>query len=119
MSNNKNRIKELRVLKKMTQQELSSKVGITQSYLGKLERGENSVDIELMRKISRALNIKSYELLPIEEQPEEVTPEEREMLRMVRKMAKPEISDNVHLQPQDDCTQHIKQPTPLPKSKEI
>ena len=38
-----------------------------------------------MRKVADALEVKPYELLPMDMQPEKITPEEQEILRMIRK----------------------------------
>lgn len=96
-----NRIKELRKFRKMTQVELAQKIGVTQGAIQKLENGIMDLTTKWMESISAALSVKPYELLPLEWQPEEITPEEREMLRMVRKMAKPEAENNRHIQPQN------------------
>lgn len=115
-----NRIKELRKQRKMTQLELAEKIGTTQVHLGRLENGKASFDVEWMLTIAKVFGVRAYELLPQSEQPEEVTPEEREMLRMVRKMAEPKNHNNDHLQPQNaSCETIPTSPTLPPKPREL
>lgn len=80
-----NRIRYLRKLRKLTQVELAERLGVSHSAVQKLEAGTVDLDTKWMKQLSTALDVKPYELLPLEWQPEEITPEEREMLRMVRK----------------------------------
>jgi len=61
------RIKELRKSKKMTQQELSQKVGISRQTLAKLEKGEIS-------KVSLLVFIKILDVLEYEIKLEEKKP---------------------------------------------
>lgn len=80
-----NRIKQLRKNLKITQAELAKQVGIAVSYMTMIENGDRDMDTTLMRKIAKALNVKPYELLPEEEQPETLSAEEKEFLRLFRK----------------------------------
>lgn len=96
----KNNIRELRKKRGLTQQQLAQKLGISQVHLGRLETNARSMDLEQVEKISAALGVKPYELLPQEWQPEEITPEEREILRVIRKSTAPQGTDNSHLPPQ-------------------
>lgn len=82
---NTNRIKEFRKMRKLTLEELAHKLNVSYSAVQKLESGTVDLDINWMRKISKVLEVKPYELLPIDMQPDEITPEEREILRMIRK----------------------------------
>lgn len=79
-----NCIKEIRKRKGITQVELAKRLGISQGAIQKLETGERGLDLDWMEKISKALNVKPWELLPKEMQPD-ITPEEMEVLRAVRK----------------------------------
>ncbi len=98
----KNNIRELRKKRGLTQQQLAEKLGISQVHLGRLETNARSMDLEQVEKISAALGVKPYELLPQEWQPEEISPEEREILRMIRKTAAPQTADNRDLQASPD-----------------
>jgi transcriptional regulator with XRE-family HTH domain len=57
------RMKELRVQHGMTQQALADKISVDRSYLGFLERGERNPSLEVIIKISKALEVKADELL--------------------------------------------------------
>lgn len=94
MSNN--RLKEIRKLRKMTQVELAEILGVSHSAVQKIESGVVDLDLTWMQKLSVVLDVKPYELLPTEWQPEEITPREREILRMIRKTTAPQGSDNSH-----------------------
>ena len=80
-----NRIKEFRKLRNLTLEELAKKLGVSYSAIQKLESGVVDLDINWMRKVADALEVKPYELLPMDMQPEKITPEEQEILRMIRK----------------------------------
>ena len=64
-----NRIKELRKSRKLTQQELAAKVGISYTHLGRIENGGRGLDLEYIPAFASALGVKPYELLPLEWQP--------------------------------------------------
>ena len=67
-----NRIREIRLSKGMTLQEVADKTGITTdpAQIQKLERGLRSLTPKWMRVISKALDVNAYELLPRDWQPE-------------------------------------------------
>lgn len=111
-----NRIRYLRKLRKLTQVELAERLGVSHSAIQKLETGIVDLDTKWMQQLSIALDVKPYELLPLEWQPEEITPEEREMLRMVRKMAKPEAENNRHISPAQNTVSDTQQ-SPQPPFK--
>lgn len=50
------RIKECRNNLKITQEQLAETIGISQSYLGQIERGVRGINIENLTKIANALN---------------------------------------------------------------
>lgn len=52
-----NNIKTFRNLKRCTQGELAAEVGITINYLSLLENGKREPSIELLKKISKALDV--------------------------------------------------------------
>ena len=47
-----NRIREMRIAAKMTQQELGDKIGLNQTAVGKYERGELEPSISTLKKLS-------------------------------------------------------------------
>lgn len=79
-----NRIKEIRKLRKMTQQELADKLGISQAHIARIEKNERGLDIDVLPLFAKALDCEPWELLPKEMQPN-ITPEEMDVLRAIRK----------------------------------
>jgi len=57
------KIRHLRKLRRMSQEELAFKAGIDRSYMGNIERGESSPTIITVFKISRALKVNMPQLL--------------------------------------------------------
>ena len=104
-----NRIKELRKLRKLTQQQLAEKVGISYTHLGRIENGERGLDMEYIPAFAEALGVKPYEILPKEWQPEEISPEEREILHMIRKTTTPQATNNSNLSTPADNSQNSNQ----------
>ena len=56
------RIKYLRRLKKMSQEDLALEAGVNKNYLSDLERGERNPTVKVLDKIARALDINLQEL---------------------------------------------------------
>ena len=90
----KNRVREIRNARKMTQKELALKTHLSQSHIAMLENGKRSLDLDLMVIISKELKVKPYELMPLDMQPEEIGPEEMEILRMIRKSYASQTTDS-------------------------
>lgn len=57
-----NRVRELRQEKKMSQEALGEYVGLTQSYIAKIERGERQLSEKLVVLFAKALNVRPAEL---------------------------------------------------------
>jgi transcriptional regulator with XRE-family HTH domain len=55
-------IKILRLLTGITQSELSEKLGISQSYLSLLERGQREITPELSRRIENVLGLSNKKI---------------------------------------------------------
>lgn len=79
-----NRIRAIRKQRQMTQQELAEKVGVSQVQIGRLEKSTRTLDVDMLADIAKVLGVEVWELLPKEMQPD-ITPEEMEVLRAVRK----------------------------------
>lgn len=101
-----NRIKAIRKERGLTQVELAEKLGVAQGTIQKLENDQIEFSTSWMRKISEALEVEPFELLPLDMQPKETTPEEREMLRTFRKFAAPQTTDNRNLPAQAEPAAH-------------
>ena len=57
-----NRVRELRLARKMTQEDLGFLVGNSGKQIGRIERGENNVTTCMIYQISKALEIPMSEL---------------------------------------------------------
>jgi len=60
-------IREKRLEKNLTQKQLSELSGVSESYIGDLERNEKEPTISILCKIAKALNVKVEELYKYEE----------------------------------------------------
>jgi len=80
-----NRLKFLRKQVGLTQIELSKKAGISQAHIANIENGKRDIDFGVAIKLASALGVKACELLPLDEQPETLSAEEKEFLRLFRK----------------------------------
>lgn len=56
------RIKRLRQVKKLTQEQLSEKMGITSKYLSSIERGKENPTLDTLIKLALALDIEILEI---------------------------------------------------------
>lgn len=57
MENYRLKIKDYRILKRYSQKELASKIGISQNYLSDLENEKYDIKLSLLYKISKVLNV--------------------------------------------------------------
>jgi len=57
------RVRELRHLKGLSQEELALQCGLDRSYVGQIERGERNLSLENIHKLSSALEVAPFELL--------------------------------------------------------
>ena len=55
-------LKEARIKKKMTQQELADKVGVSRQTISMIEIGANKPSVELAKKIGKVLRVKWFKL---------------------------------------------------------
>lgn len=81
----RNRIRELRKKKNMTQQELAKLVNMDYTHIGRIEKGERTLDVEKLEDFAKALGCEPYEILPKEWQPLQLSDEEKEILKLFRK----------------------------------
>ncbi|WP_419779279.1 helix-turn-helix domain-containing protein [Maridesulfovibrio sp.] len=65
------KIKKYRSVSGLSQQTLAERAGISYKYLGEIERGQVNLSVEILSKISKALNISSAELMDDPEQESE------------------------------------------------
>lgn len=109
----KNNIRALRKKAGLTQEQLAEKIGISQVHLGRLENNARSMDLEQVENIAKALGVQPLDILPQAWQPEEITPEEREILRMIRKSTTPQSSNNNDIPSQTNVEKLPSQPAKL------
>lgn len=76
------RIKEFRINRKMSQEELALASGIYPAYIGRLERGECSPTVTTLYKICGGLKISMAELLDFDV---DVTPTSEQAMRRIEK----------------------------------
>ncbi len=58
------KLREARDRKKLTQEQVAKQADITGSYYARIERGEENPSLEVLKKLSKALNVKSSEIFP-------------------------------------------------------
>ena len=64
MANTKNKIKEIREQKGLTQEEVAKKAEIFPNYYAKIERGTINTSIEKAKKIAKALEVEVSDIFP-------------------------------------------------------
>jgi transcriptional regulator with XRE-family HTH domain len=70
------RIRELRKGRRLTQTELSEKIGVAQSDLSRMEQGEYKVGLDTLFKILQVFDLKMGEFFGETEQPDEAVSRE-------------------------------------------
>ena len=60
------RVRQLRLQKKLTQEQLAERAGISTSFLGHIERGSRKLSLDSFCRIVRALGCTANDLLPME-----------------------------------------------------
>ena len=73
MSDIGERIKRLRLAKKMTQSDLGKRLGVSTSTVGMYERGQRSPDNEMLIKFSKVFSVSIDSLLGVRELSNEAT----------------------------------------------
>lgn len=56
------RVRELRLEKDLTQQELAEKLGVSTNYIGMVERAERNTSLLKVFKIAKVLNVRTSDL---------------------------------------------------------
>lgn len=82
-----NRIRELRMAagdKGWSQQRLADAIGVSKVTISDLEKGAMQLTQDYMRRIARALDVLPADLLPLSENPDALTAEERQLIRQMR-----------------------------------
>jgi transcriptional regulator with XRE-family HTH domain len=84
MSDDPNRIRELRSAIKMSQQELGNRAGCSKMTISDLERGNMELTLTYMRRIAPALGVEIADLLPRSDNPYALDANERKYLERFR-----------------------------------
>ena len=56
------KVKELRIMRKITQEKMSEIIGVDNSYISKFERKNVNITIDKLEKIAKALDVELVEL---------------------------------------------------------
>lgn len=89
-----NRIRELRVAAKKSQQQLGDAIGVSKVTISDLERGNMKLDTEYMRRLARALGVMPGDLLSHSDNPYALSLDERALIDRLRE-AEPDARDQV------------------------
>ncbi|MFH1910387.1 MAG: helix-turn-helix transcriptional regulator [bacterium] len=60
------KVREERLRKKLSQEQLADLAGVHRTYIGMIERGEKNITLENIEKISSALGLKIKDLMEIQ-----------------------------------------------------
>lgn len=75
-----NRIRELRTARDMSQQALGDAIGCSKMTISDLERGNQELTLEYMRRIARVMKVKPADLMLDEDNPDRLTDQERMLI---------------------------------------
>lgn len=86
VENAPNRIRELRnaAVPRLSQQALADIIGVSKVTISDLERGAMQLTQDYMRRIASALNVAPADILPLSENPNALSANERELLEQYR-----------------------------------
>jgi transcriptional regulator with XRE-family HTH domain len=105
------RIRELRKGRRLTQMELSEKIGVAQSDLSRMEQGEYKVGLDTLFKILQVFDLKMGEFFGETEEP--VTEEARKVLddfRSLSEEARKEVRDFLLFKKQQESQPEAAEP---------
>jgi transcriptional regulator with XRE-family HTH domain len=57
------KLKSARLRADLSQKQLADKLGVTQSYISKVEQGQTRLDIVQLKQIAKAIGVKTEDLL--------------------------------------------------------
>lgn len=61
------KIRQLRIEKGISQKALGEKCGLTQQAINRIEQGQRNIDIDLLLKLTNALDVKIFDILDMSE----------------------------------------------------
>jgi len=77
------RLKALRKERKMTQEEVAKKLGLHNSYIGLLERGERIPSLITLERVASYFGIKTSDLIVEEQKRQKLSLKQKEMLYII------------------------------------
>ena len=89
-----NRIRELRMAADLSQQALGDRIGVTKVTISDLEKGNMQLTLDYMRRLAVALAVLPADLLPLDDNPEALSADERRLIEQLR-AASPDQRDQV------------------------
>lgn len=79
------RIKNLRELRNLTQEELAERAGLSYKYIGEIERGSGNPTIEILGKLAKALETPLTQLITEKEEDEILSELSKQDIQAIRK----------------------------------
>ncbi len=79
-----NRLRELREGAGLSQQNLAQRIGVSKVTISELERGKMRLDVQYMRRLAAALEVKAADLLQVEDNPDSLDQFERRLIEHLR-----------------------------------
>lgn len=61
------RLYQLRLRKNFTRSQLANAIGVSEKFIGRIERGESGASFETLAKLSEALEVRVYSLFDFQE----------------------------------------------------
>lgn len=90
-----NRIRKYREERGLSQKQLAMQIGISNSRISNWEQGINRPDADILAKLCMALNVSPSSLLGIKLSTDELTEQERDVIKAYR--SKPELQNAIHI----------------------
>ena len=112
------RIRELRKGSRLTQTELSEKIGVAQSDLSRMEQGEYKVGLDTLFKLLQVFDLKIGEFFG---ESETTGPEDRELVSEYRELsneARQEVRDFVRFKKMQEEARQVDSEDPFHEEKE-
>jgi len=85
------RIRQLRKIRTMTQEQLGERAGVDYKYLGGIERGERNPSTENLAKIAKALGVKIHEIFVFDHEIEDMRLLKKSIDELLKEANKKEI----------------------------
>jgi len=86
------RLKALRKERKMTQEEVAKKLGLHNSYIGLLERGERIPSLITLERVASYFGIKTSDLIVEEQKKQKLTLKQKELLYIINEGSEENIN---------------------------